>query len=125
MPKGESRLAHRISYMLEHGKIQEGMNICHRCDNPGCVNPAHLFAGTQEDNVADMYSKNREAGCGVRGSKNPSARFGDKEAALIRSLRECGVKGARLATLFGVSASTVSRIALRQSWAHVPDLVAP
>lgn len=124
-PRGESRLAHRVAYRLAHGEIPSGLFVCHSCDNRKCVNPAHLFAGTQKENIADMYRKGREAGCGVRGEKNPSAKFGAADAALMRHLADCGVQPRRLAGLFGVTRSTVSRVALRQSWAHVPDLRAP
>lgn len=51
--------AHRISYQIENGTIPPGQVICHTCDNPGCVNPKHLFAGTQLDNIKDMDNKGR------------------------------------------------------------------
>lgn len=57
--EGRVQPAHRVSWKLFRGEIPEGMVICHKCDNPACVNPEHLFVGTQQDNLHDMCIKNR------------------------------------------------------------------
>lgn len=123
--KHRNALAHRVSWELKNGPVPEGLQVLHRCDVRNCVNPEHLFVGTQKENIADMYAKGRESGCGVRGHRNPSAKFSEKDAALMRYLSDCGVSYQHLTEIFGVTKSTVSRVALRQSWAHVPDLKAP
>lgn len=68
--------AHRIAWELEHGEVPENIKVLHRCDNPKCVRVAHLFLGTQADNLKDMRSKGRQPKIDNRGEKNP--RFGAK-----------------------------------------------
>jgi hypothetical protein len=58
--------AHRVSWMLAHGPVPEGCDICHRCDNPACVRPDHLFLGSRQDNVKDMHGKKRWPASSIR-----------------------------------------------------------
>lgn len=113
--------AHRVSWRLAYGEFDHSLRVLHKCDNPSCVRPSHLFLGTQADNVADMVAKGRIAPPTIRfGASNPQSRLTDDTVRQIRravSSGECSqIEAARL---FAVSPMTVSRAVRRQSWSHV------
>jgi len=116
-------LAHRMSWVIEHGSIPDNMCICHRCDTPLCVNPAHLFLGTQRDNLFDMAYKGRSNLQGLRrgspcGSKNPSAKLGEEDVRQIRVDYASGICSQFvLAQTYGVSQSNISSIVRYKTWA--------
>lgn len=100
--------AHRVSYELAHGD-PGAMCVLHRCDNPQCVNPAHLFLGTRTDNSADKVAKGRQRSGSLRGAANPMARLDESEVASIRAL--AGTMSANaIGRRFGVSGTHVRRI---------------
>ena len=98
--------AHRVSYVLYRGIIADGLSVCHICDNPLCVNPDHLFLGTQRDNLADMVAKGRHA----KGEKNGQSKLSDLAVEQIRQLVHTGYKQYTVAKIFGLSQAQISRI---------------
>jgi predicted XRE-type DNA-binding protein len=112
----KSVLAHRASYELYKGKIPDGLLVCHKCDNPRCVNPDHLFLGTHADNSKDMSEKHR----GVNGEKSINAKLTSNKVMEIRFAAKRGnMMIKEIAYVFGVSYKTVSKIANNKSWRHL------
>lgn len=113
--------AHRVSYMLNVGEIPEGMCVCHRCDNPRCVRPDHLFLGTQSDNMQDASRKGRTRGVltsqRVSGEKNVKAKLNREQVELIRKMNsDTGEPYGSIARRFGVTSVLIGMIVRRQIW---------
>lgn len=110
-------LAYRICWELCFGKpIPDGFCVCHKCDNPNCVNPDHLFLGTQLDNVRDMHTKGRAKYKVHRGEKHGMAILSEKDVADIKMLREWGLMHKDLAVMFGVCKSQIGNVLNGVSW---------
>lgn len=109
---GRGIYAHRIAYEQAHGTIPPGMLVCHHCDNPSCVNPAHLFLGTHADNSADMKRKGRSHKDlpTLRGEEHGNALLTNAQVRSIRTRLVNGEKGRALAAEFGVNECTISLI---------------
>jgi hypothetical protein len=129
---GKETRVHRVSWEIHNGPIPGGLHVLHRCDNPSCVNPAHLFLGTHNDNMADMYAKQRrQAARGERnGSRTKPERCprGERQglavltAESVLKIRDQYNHGASLAELgrtYGVDRSTISAVVTRETWKHV------
>lgn len=116
--QGKTRRVNRISYEIAHGSFDESLQVLHSCDTPRCLNPSHLFLGTQQDNMDDMIRKHRENP--PRGERNAQCKLTDTQVAEIRrKYAEGGVFQRELAAEFGVSASHVSGIVRRDRHARV------
>jgi len=117
--------AHRLSWEIHNGPIPEGGVICHHCDNPPCVNPAHLFMGTQKDNIADRQGKGRSRGgtdgngLDYRGTANPNVKLSEEDVRAIEMAVRAGKRQEDVAAWFGVSHATVSNIFRHRSWKHL------
>lgn len=96
--------AHRLAYLLFVGEIPAEMIVCHRCDNPPCCNPDHLFLGTHSDNTADKVSKNRQA----KGSALPQKKYGLAHVEKVKRLQGLGMTHADIAIEMGISEGQVS-----------------
>lgn len=101
--------AHRASWEIAFGKIPAGLIVCHKCDNPPCCNPSHLFLGTKADNSADMVAKGRSK----RGNLRPQAKL---TADDVRAIRASVEKQAVLAARYGVRQSHISSIRSHHAW---------
>lgn len=115
---GKTQRAHRVVWEWTNGPIPDGMYVCHRCDNPACVRPDHLFVGTPAENVHDMHQKNRYP----RGEARKRAKLTAVMVIEIRSRyepRKITVK--TLAKEYGVDPALIHRIIQRKAWKHVGD----
>lgn len=117
--KGEYK-PHRFSWNLHIGKIPVGLQVLHKCDTPTCVNPKHLFLGTQQDNIEDMRLKGRttKGRCFNPTGKNGSTKLTEKDILEIRKKYKKG-NGLVLAEEYGVNGSTISRIITGARWGKI------
>lgn len=136
--------SHRLAWVLANGKVPDGLCVCHKCDVRACCNPSHMFLGSQLDNVVDRERKGRGASRNVlsdagkrnfslngpqgvckhdwmrpRGDRVHTSKLSERDVIAIRKHRDEGESLRFISNAYGVSMSSVSRIALRQSWRHV------
>lgn len=120
---GKTVRAHRVAYEMWFGLVPEGLGVLHRCDNPPCVRPDHLFVGSQHDNATDRFQKGRWApnimGKPARclGESNGNAKLTRTAVAEIRSAYAAGgVTLKELAARFNVAKSTIHRVVRDECW---------
>jgi len=111
--------AHRSSWKMYRGPIPVGLSVLHSCDTPPCVNPAHLFLGTDADNGRDRDQKGRHGYRRHLGVEHGMARLTDDTVREIRARYAAGETQVALSREYGVRQTQISNVVLRRSWAHV------
>lgn len=115
---GKPEATHRLAWEMANGPIPDGLHVCHHCDNPPCVNPAHLFLGTPAANAADKVSKGRASG-GARGSRNNRAKLNEWSACGVMARCLQGVPQVQVSREFGVTRQVVYCIVKGKVWKHL------
>lgn len=111
----KTEFAHRIAWQLTNGEIPDGLIVCHKCDNPCCVNPSHLFVGTYSDNSMDRNRKGRHYS--TKRERNGRALLSQEQVDYIRQrYKQGGISQQKLADKFGVHQTTISHILLGMIW---------
>lgn len=112
--------AHRFAWELEHDRsVPEGLDVMHSCDNPSCVNPAHLSAGTRDDNMQDCAAKGRSVSRPPRGEVHRDHVLTADDVREIRAARAGGTAVRTLVQRYGVSDTRIRKIVARRAWRHV------
>lgn len=112
---GMSDFAHRAINEILHGKIPDGLDVLHRCDNRPCIRDSHHWRGTHDENMQDMVIKGRS----TIGEKNPNSTITEVEVLAIRDLASKGIPNHIIADVFKVSREMAYRIIARRTWAHI------
>lgn len=108
--------AHRVAFEICHGPIPSGLWVLHKCDNPPCVRPDHLFLGTPSDNARDMIKKNRHGKGAARGESHRSHKLTAAQVLNIRSSEQAPLA---LAQVYSVTRRTIYQILERSTWKHI------
>ena len=113
---GATEMAHRTSWMFEHGPIPDGLFVLHHCDNPPCVNPDHLRLGTHADNMRDRNEKGRAASNPQPGESHGRAKLTEADVLAIRADSRTH---RAIAAEYGVSRRQISYVKNRKLWTHI------
>lgn len=110
------RLAHCVSWIINCGDIPKELHVLHKCDNPPCVNPRHLWLGTQQENVKDMFSKGRK---NHKGENHPQSKLKEKQVEKIKTMYRAGNHSyTELACIFQMSKGAINHILNSRSWKY-------
>lgn len=110
-------IGHRASWMIHNGSIPHGLFVCHRCDNPICTNPEHLFLGTPKENTKDCIDKKRRNA--PFGLNHHNAKLSEEQVIEIKKLITLKISQSKIANRFKVSPSAIQNIADGKTWKHL------
>jgi hypothetical protein len=110
----KQKYAHRFAYEITYGALPSRIKVCHKCDNPPCCNPSHLFAGTQKQNLEDMVAKGRSS----RGEARPQAKLTSAQVLEIKRIGKTQPYK-KIASQYNVTVSCISSILIGRIWKHV------
>jgi hypothetical protein len=116
---GKTYNSHRIAYMLANPNWNQTTYVCHKCDNPQCCNPNHLFAGTAKDNVIDRDKKGRGKLPNQAGSNHSRTKLTEKDIIAIRNKYAKGIKQGIIAQQYNIVPCQISRIVNHKRWSHI------
>ena len=108
---GDNWYAHRLSFIAFNGEIPDGLDVCHKCDNRRCVNPAHLFYGTRKENMEDAVSKGRQA----KGLMLPHSKLSEDDISTIIERALAGENHTDIANDYSVSQQSISKVAIKNN----------
>jgi len=113
--KNMPMLAHRAQWIIHNGRIPDGLDVCHKCDNRSCIRIDHLFLGTRKENMEDCIRKKRN----IFGEKCKNAKLTEEQAKEIKNLKGSGIWAKELCLKYGVKPSTVKHIWYGERWKHI------
>ena len=114
--------AHRMAWIIAYGSIPQGLCVLHRCDNPPCVRPDHLFLGTKGDNNRDCVAKGRGGYTGLPGERNGRAKLQPADILAIQARYATGESRFALAEEFSITPAYAWAVGNRKSWKHLNDI---
>lgn len=118
--RSRTQKSHRVSWVLVYGEIPENQCVLHKCDNPACVNPNHLFLGTHQDNVKDRDAKGRQShSMGRKGIEHNQHKLCNEDVICIRVLYQAGIVQREIAKMYNVHVMTINNIVHRKLWKHI------
>ena len=115
--RGKTISAHRYSFVLHGGVLNEGDFVLHSCDNPQCTNPIHLRKGTQSENIKEAISKGRKFVPSAKGEQHPKSKLTEEQVRFIKSHPELGHK--TIADMFGLSLNCIRGVRIGRTWTHI------